>query len=139
MGWGHSLQCYFGLTEAHRTLQSPGNLAIFCVILPRRFIMPHRARLDARPKGGSLGSAGAGVAGRPDGSAGVAGEDDPRTLWVDTDSYGLRRKGWEALINETYHVPFAEHTQTRGPSTVMSTIRYMHENGGDPRKWLDQF
>ena len=31
---------------------------------------------------------------KPDGSAGVAGENDPRTLWVDTDSYGLRRKGW---------------------------------------------
>ena len=69
----------------------------------------------------------------------VVGDDDPRTLWVDTDSYGMRRKSWEALINETYHVSFTEHTQIRGPSTVLSTLRYMHENGGDPRKWLEHF
>jgi len=73
------------------------------------------------------------------GTAGAPGDDDPRTLWVDTDSYGFRRKGWEALVNESYHVPFGEHTQIRGPSTVVSTLRYMFENGGDPRKWLDQF
>ena len=30
MGWGHSLQCYFGLTTAHKTLQSLGKAAIFC-------------------------------------------------------------------------------------------------------------
>ena len=74
-----------------------------------------------------------------DTAAAVAGEDDPRTLWVDTDSYGLRRKSWEALVNEVYHVPFSEHTSIRGPSTTMSTLRYMLENGGDPRKWLEQF
>ena len=43
------------------------------------------------------------------------------------------------MINESFHVPFSEHTQIRGPSTVISTLRYMFENGGDPRKWLENF
>ena len=30
MGWGHSLQYYFQLTAAHRSLQSLGKAAIFC-------------------------------------------------------------------------------------------------------------
>ena len=66
-------------------------------------------------------------------------QDDCRTLWVDTDTHGLRRKTWENILNESYHAPFSEHTHIRGPATVHSTLRYMCENGGDPRRWFDEF
>ena len=66
-------------------------------------------------------------------------DDDSRTLWVDVDAHGLRRKSFEKCILESYAVPYGDSSRIRGPPTTLHTMNYFFENGGDPRLWLEVF
>ena len=69
----------------------------------------------------------------------IGQDDDSRTLWVDVDAHGLRRKGYEKCVLESFTVPYGESSRIRGPPTTMHVLQYFIENGGDPRLWLEIF
>ena len=69
----------------------------------------------------------------------IGDEDDSRTLWVDVDAHGLRRKTYEKCILESYAVPYGDSSRIRGPATTLHSMNYFLENGGDPRLWLEVF
>ena len=69
----------------------------------------------------------------------IGEDDDSRTLWVDVDAHGLRRKVYEKCVLESFAVPYGESSRIRGPPTTMHTMQYLLENGGDPRLWLEVF
>ena len=77
-----------------------------------------------------------GMADAPDGAP---DDDDSRTLWVDVDGHGLRRKSFENAVLESYAVPYGESSRIRGPPTTMHVLQYLFKNGGDPRLWLELF
>ena len=63
-------------------------------------------------------------------------DDDMRTLWVEVDDHGIRKKDWCDVVVESWHEPFApgEGQKLRGPSTVPQLLRVLEP---DPRSWLE--
>ena len=66
------------------------------------------------------------------------GDDDVRTLWVEVDDHGIRKKDWCDVVVESWHEPFApgEGEKLRGPSTVLQLLRVLEP---DPRSWLEKW
>ena len=72
--------------------------------------------------------------------AAVAAEedDDVRTLWIDTDEHGIRKKEWSKVLVESWHEPFAsgEGQRLKGPATTLQLMRVLEP---DPRTWPEKW
>ncbi|CAE8585294.1 unnamed protein product, partial [Polarella glacialis] len=58
-----------------------------------------------------------------------------RTLWVDYDAHGERRKAWREVVRESSAQVYADFP-LEGPPTCLRLIRHIERTGGDPRLWL---
>jgi hypothetical protein len=63
---------------------------------------------------------------------------DARTLFVDWDSHGERIKEWRSVCSESFTHEF-EPYPLEGQPTALYMAKGMLRNGGDPRRWLDNF
>jgi hypothetical protein len=69
---------------------------------------------------------------------GVPGREEAnevRTLWVDYDAHGERRKAWREVVRESSAQVYADFP-LEGPPTCLHLIRHIERTGGDPRLWL---
>ena len=63
---------------------------------------------------------------------------DARTLWVDWDAQGERHKEWRNVCSEAYVHEFEPYPLDGAP-TCLYMCKGMLRNGGDPRRWMENF